>query len=87
MPDKKQPVETVTLIDEEGREIVFALHDAFDVEGRTYYLVEGVDDPELVVVLREDEGRLVSIDIIGFNERVVATPTDASDPAWSPLLA
>ena len=31
--------------------------------------------------------RLVSIDITGFNERVVATPTDASDPAWSPLLA
>jgi TolB protein len=30
--------------------------------------------------------RLVSIDITGFNERVVSTPTDASDPAWSPLL-
>jgi TolB protein len=29
---------------------------------------------------------LVSIDITGFNERAVATPTDASDPAWSPLL-
>jgi TolB protein len=29
--------------------------------------------------------RLVSIDITGFNERVVNTPTDASDPAWSPL--
>jgi TolB protein len=29
--------------------------------------------------------RLVSIDITGFNERAVATPTDASDPAWSPL--
>ena len=29
--------------------------------------------------------RLVSIDITGFNERVVETPTDASDPAWSPL--
>ena len=29
--------------------------------------------------------RLVSIDITGFNERVAATPTDASDPAWSPL--
>jgi hypothetical protein len=62
MPEPEQPVETVTLIDEEGREIVFALHDAFEVEGRTYYLVEGVEDPELVVVLREDEGRLVSID-------------------------
>ena len=31
--------------------------------------------------------RLVSIDITGFNERVVPTPTDASDPAWSPLIA
>jgi TolB protein len=31
--------------------------------------------------------RLVSIDITGFNEREVRTPTDASDPAWSPLNA
>jgi TolB protein len=31
--------------------------------------------------------RLVSVDITGFNERQVATPTDASDPAWSPLAA
>ncbi len=30
--------------------------------------------------------RLVSIDITGFNERVVQTPMDASDPAWSPLI-
>ncbi|MBV1798014.1 Tol-Pal system beta propeller repeat protein TolB [Siccirubricoccus sp. G192] len=31
--------------------------------------------------------RLASIDIAGFNERQIATPTDASDPAWSPLLS
>ncbi len=31
--------------------------------------------------------RLSSIDIAGFNERQIVTPTDASDPAWSPLLA
>jgi TolB protein len=31
--------------------------------------------------------RLVSIDITGFNERPQPTPTDASDPAWSPLNA
>jgi TolB protein len=31
--------------------------------------------------------RLVSIDITGFNERLMQTPTDASDPAWSPLLS
>ena len=29
--------------------------------------------------------RLVSVDITGFNERPVETPTEASDPAWSPL--
>ena len=31
--------------------------------------------------------RVVSIDIAGFNERPVTTPTDASDPAWSPLIS
>ncbi|HLG89824.1 MAG TPA: Tol-Pal system beta propeller repeat protein TolB [Alphaproteobacteria bacterium] len=30
--------------------------------------------------------RLYSIDITGQNEREIATPTDASDPAWSPPL-
>ena len=30
--------------------------------------------------------RIVTIDIAGFNERVLSTPTDASEPAWSPLL-
>jgi TolB protein len=38
---------------------------------------------------REGRGggsRLVSIDITGFNEREILTPTDALDPAWSPLL-
>ncbi len=31
--------------------------------------------------------RLYSVDITGFNERAVPTPTDASDPAWSPVTA
>jgi TolB protein len=30
--------------------------------------------------------KLYSIDLTGYNEREVPTPTDASDPAWSPLL-
>ena len=29
---------------------------------------------------------LYSIDLTGYNQREVATPTAASDPAWSPLL-
>ena len=30
--------------------------------------------------------KLYSIDLTGYNEHVVITPTDASDPAWSPIL-
>lgn len=30
--------------------------------------------------------RLYSVDLTGYNERLVATPQDASDPSWSPLL-
>ena len=34
---------------------------------------------------RGHSSKLVSIDITGFNERQVPTPTDAADAAWSPL--
>ena len=54
--------ETVTLIDEDGKERDFALHDAFDVDGVTYYLVEDAGDRDLVLVLREQDGRLATID-------------------------
>ena len=30
--------------------------------------------------------KLYSIDLTGYNERQLETPTDASDPAWSPLI-
>jgi TolB protein len=32
------------------------------------------------------DSKLYSIDLTGYNERVVETPLDASDPAWSPLI-
>ncbi|ATR20001.1 TolB protein [Roseomonas mucosa] len=31
--------------------------------------------------------RMAMIDIAGFNERQIVTPTDATDPNWSPLLS
>ena len=34
-----------------------------------------------------NRSRLYSVDVTGFNVREVPTPTDASDPAWSPLLS
>jgi TolB protein len=68
------------------------LSESFNVEGPTF-----CPNGRVIMFFRESpardsrgngfSARLVSIDITGFNERVVSTPTDASDPAWSPLLA
>jgi TolB protein len=68
------------------------LSESFSVEGPTF-----APNGRVLMFYRESpardrsgsgySSRLVSIDITGFNERVTNTPTDASDPAWSPLLA
>jgi Protein of unknown function (DUF1292) len=66
----------VTLIDESGRERKFELHDAFDLEGATYYLVEGVDDPDEVLLLREVEGALQTVEDDEFQRVMAALETD-----------
>ena len=68
------------------------LSESFAVEGPTF-----APNGRVIMFWRETpardargsgfSSRLVSIDITGFNERMVPTPTDASDPAWSPLAA
>jgi hypothetical protein len=52
----------VTLVDEGGVERRFRLHDAFDLEDATYYLVEAVEDPDEVLLLRERLGTLESVE-------------------------
>ena len=52
----------VTLIDETGVERRFRMHDAFDLEGVTYYLVEDAAEPERVLLLRETGGGLETVD-------------------------
>lgn len=71
MTDDPGGPEEVTLLDESGAELTFLLHDAFESDGRTYYLVESADDPEQVLLLKETEGRLESIDGDEF-DRVLA---------------
>jgi hypothetical protein len=56
------PSHPITLIDETGRERQFQLHDAFDHEGATYYLVENIDDPSQVLLLRETAGAMETVD-------------------------
>ena len=65
------------------------LADGWLVEGPTF-----APNGRVLMFWRETRGdargtgfsaRLYSIDITGFNEQPVPTPTDATDPAWSPL--
>jgi uncharacterized protein YrzB (UPF0473 family) len=53
--------EVVTLIDEQGGERRFYLHDAFDADGSTYYVVEAANDPEQVMLLKETDAGLESV--------------------------
>lgn len=61
------------------------------------YLVEGPTwspNGRVVMYFRQEKGnarsnapvKLYTIDLTGYNERMIVTPSDASDPAWSPLL-
>lgn len=52
----------VTLIDESGAERRFRMHDAFDLDGVAYYLVEDAIDSERVLLLREASGGLETVD-------------------------
>jgi uncharacterized protein YrzB (UPF0473 family) len=52
----------ITLIDESGAERRFRLHDAFDLEDVTYYLVEAADEPDMVLLLKESSGGLETVD-------------------------
>jgi hypothetical protein len=68
----------VTLLDEDGAERRFRLHDAFDTDGHTYYLVESADDPEQVLLLRETDRGLESVDGPEFDR--VLSLLEADDP-------
>jgi Protein of unknown function (DUF1292) len=52
----------VALVDESGVERRFRMHDAFELEGVSYYLVEDVADTDRVLLLRESEGGLETVD-------------------------
>ena len=66
----------ITLIDEAGRERQFQLHDAFDHKGGVYYLVENVDDPSQVLLLREAGSGLETVDGEEFQSVIAALEED-----------
>jgi hypothetical protein len=69
--------EHVTLVDETGDERRFVLHDAFDLEGVAYYLVEDAADSERVLLLRESESGLETVDGDEFKRVMEALEQDA----------
>jgi hypothetical protein len=74
--DDSEAPQEVTLVDESGRERKFRMHDAFDVEGATYYLVEGWDDPDEVLLLREVNGTLETVEDDEFQRVMKALDQD-----------
>jgi uncharacterized protein YrzB (UPF0473 family) len=68
--------ETITLIDESGIERRFQLHDAFDLAEVHYYLVEAADDPSQVLLLREGEDGLETVDGEEFKQVMAALEED-----------
>jgi uncharacterized protein YrzB (UPF0473 family) len=71
------PPHPITLIDENGRERQFQLHDAFDHEGAVYYLVENIDDPsQVVLLLREAGGGLETVEGEEFQRVIAALEED-----------
>jgi len=51
----------VTLVDEAGVERRFRMHDAFELEGVSYYLVEDATNPDEVLLLRETDTGLETV--------------------------
>jgi hypothetical protein len=67
----------VTLIDETGLERRFKMHDAFDLDGVAYYLVEDAADPDRVLLLRETGTGLETVDGDDFKRVMEALEKDA----------
>ena len=74
--DEPQPI---TLIDESGAERTFRMHDAFELKGVTYYLVEGAEAPSEVLLLREVDGSLETVDGDEFQRVMTALEHDEVD--------
>ena len=52
--------------------------------GRVLFFIE---KPNLMIKVKDFSAKLWSIDLTGYNERLMSTPTIASDPSWSSLLS
>ena len=52
------------------------MHDAFDVQEVHYYLVEAIDDPSQVLLLRETGGGLETVDGDEFKRVMTALEQD-----------
>jgi hypothetical protein len=66
----------VTLVDDAGVERRFRVHDAFDLEEVTYYLVEDLTDPDRVLLLQETQSGLETVDGDEFKRVMAALEED-----------
>lgn len=76
MPAENEGTEPITLIDESGTERTFTMHDAFELEGVAYYLVEAAENPSEVMLLREADRGLETVDDAEFRRVMTALEKD-----------
>jgi uncharacterized protein YrzB (UPF0473 family) len=77
--DGGEEPQPITLIDEAGEERTFRMHDAFELGGVTYYLVEDADEPSEVLLLRDVDGSLETVDGAEFQRVMTALEHDEVD--------
>ena len=72
----EEPSQTISLIDESGVERRFTMHDAFELDGVPYYLVEDANDSTQVLLLRESPAGLETVDGDEFKRVMAALEQD-----------
>ncbi len=77
--DEQDAPQPITLIDESGNEHTFRMHDAFELEGVAYYLVESAEDSSEVMLLREAGGGLETVEDAEFQRVMAALEEDRVD--------
>ncbi|HSP08341.1 MAG TPA: hypothetical protein VLU92_01950 [Candidatus Dormibacteraeota bacterium] len=77
--ERPEAAQVITLVDETGLERRFTMHDAFDLDGTAYYLVEDAGDPNQVLLLREAAGGLETVAGDEFTRVMAALEQDKVD--------
>ena len=63
IPEANGEIQTIELVNEKtGEEESYVVHDVVEIEGETYYVLQGEADEDRVLILRREGESLVTLD-------------------------